>query len=79
VITVALQKDICLQGKTYLRKLTAIIKTKSRFLEAHKADLLKELKYNLRDICIKTKSINILALLACIKRIIHPKFTLNII
>jgi len=55
-----------------------MIKTKRRFLEAHKADLLKELKYNLRVICIKTKSINILALFACIKRIIQPKFTLNI-
>jgi len=77
-MTVALQKDICLQGKTYLKKLTAIIKTKSKFPEAHKADLLKELKYSLRVICIKTKSMNILALLACIKRIIHLKLTLNI-
>jgi hypothetical protein len=48
VITVALQKDICLQGKTYPKKLALITKSKSVFLEAHRADLLKELKYNLR-------------------------------
>jgi hypothetical protein len=64
VITVALQKDICLQGKTYLKKLALITKSNKAFLEAHKADLLKELKYNLRQKCIKINNKNILDLFA---------------
>lgn len=43
-MTVAPQKDICLQGKTYLKKLAPMVKRNKTFLEAHKADLLKELK-----------------------------------
>lgn len=76
MITVAPQNDICLHGKTYLKNADLITKSKSVIPLDHKWDLEYDLKYILRQIWMKIKAKNILALLAWINRIIQPKFTL---
>jgi len=50
VITVAPQNDIWPQGKTYLKNADLITKSKIVTPLAQSADLLKLLKYNLRQI-----------------------------
>jgi len=71
VITVAPQKLICLQGKTYLKN-AALIESKSIVtLLDQKWDLLNEKLYSLRHMWRKIKIKNILAPFAWINRKIH--------
>lgn len=51
VITVAPQKDICPQGKTYPKKAVIIDNKKIIMPDTHVSCKIKELKYRLRPIC----------------------------
>jgi hypothetical protein len=78
VITVALQNDMCPQGKTYLKKEAPIVKIKRTTPIFHRFDFEKDLKYIPLPICAMIITNTQLQKLAWIKRKSAPPILFSI-